>query len=358
MGSSTRVLFGMAAFVVVVSGMRAASSILVPFLLALFIAVICAPLLFWLKRKGVPDLLAVLSVLVMILALGMLLAAFLGTSLQDFYRSLPFYQDLLTEKTTGVLAWLSERGLEVSPKFLDEYFNPAKAMGLAANTLKGVSGVFTNVFMIILTVVFILLEASVFPSKLQAALKDPEDSMPRLGGFLESLNRYLAIKTIFSLLTGVGIWLWLVILGVDYPILWGVLAFALNYIPNIGSIIAAVPASLLALVQLGLGPSLLTVLGYLVVNMVFGSILEPRFMGRGLGLSTLVVFLSLVFWGWVLGPMGMLLSVPLTMIVKIWLESGEDTRRAAILLGSGSAPAAQASGGAGAKEKGPRDDQE
>jgi predicted PurR-regulated permease PerM len=226
------------------------------------------------------------------------------------------------------------KGLEISPKFLDEYFNPAKAMGLAADTLKGVTGVFTNIFMILLTVVFILLEASVIPSKLQAALKDPGESVPRLGEFLANLNRYLAIKTIFSLLTGIGIWLWLVILGVDYPVLWGVLAFALNYIPNIGSIIAAIPASLLALVQLGLGPSILTVLGYLVVNTVLGNFLEPRFMGRGLGLSTLVVFLSLVFWGWVLGPMGMLLSVPLTMIVKIWLESGEDTKRAAILLGS------------------------
>ena len=122
------------------------------------------------------------------------------------------------------------------------------------------------------------------------------------------------------------------ILGVDFAILWGLVAFLLNYVPIIGSIIAAIPAILLALIQLGVAPALLTCLGYVVVNVIFGSILEPRFMGRGLGLSTLVVFLSLVFWGWILGPVGMILSVPLTMIVKIALESSDDTHWIAVML--------------------------
>ena len=129
----------------------------------------------------------------------------------------------------------------------------------------------------------------------------------------------------------VTLWLWL--LGVDHAQLWGVMAFLLNFVPNIGSIIAAVPAVLLALVQLGMGTALFVAAGYLVVNIVIGSVLEPRFMGRGLGLSTLVVFLSLVFWGWVLGPVGMLLSVPLTITVKLALDSSKDTRWLGILLG-------------------------
>jgi predicted PurR-regulated permease PerM len=141
------------------------------------------------------------------------------------------------------------------------------------------------------------------------------------------------LKTIFSLATGVAIWIWLAIIGVDFALLWGLVAFLLNYVPSIGSIIAAIPAILLALIQLGVGPAVLAGLGYVVVNVVFGSILEPRFMGRGLGLSTLVVFLSLVFWGWILGPVGMVLSVPLTMIVKIAMESNEDTRWIAVMLG-------------------------
>ena len=336
MPGGNRFLLTAAAFVVVVAGMRAANDLLVPFLLAIFIAIIFSPLLFWMKRKGVPNGLAVFSVLVFILGIGLIMAVFVGTSVNGFVRSLPVYQERLAHVTSDFLAWLKGLGLQVSSQAFSEIINPGKAMGMAADTLKGLSSVLTNVLMILLTVVFILFEASGFPGKLRAALSDPEDSLSRFQGFIESLNRYLAMKTLFSLFTGIAVWIWLIILGVDYPILWALLAFLLNYVPNIGSIIAAIPACLLALIQLGPGTALLTAAGYVGINLTFGSFLEPRFMGRSLGLSTLIVFLSLVFWGWVLGPVGMLLSVPLTMIVKIALESRPDTRGIAILLGSGS----------------------
>ena len=123
-------------------------------------------------------------------------------------------------------------------------------------------------------------------------------------------------------------------MGVDYPLLWAVLAFALNYIPTIGSIIALIPPLLLTIIQLGFINAMIVLLGYLVINTIMGNILEPKFMGKGLGLSTLVVFISLLFWGWVLGPIGMLLSVPLTITIKIALDSSDETRWLAILLGS------------------------
>ena len=144
----------------------------------------------------------------------------------------------------------------------------------------------------------------------------------------------MEIKTVISVLTGLLIGIWTSLLGVDFPIVLGLLAFLLNYVPNIGSMIAAVPAVLSAFIELGIGPAAVTGLGYVVVNTVMGNIIEPRFMGRGLGLSTLVVFLSLLFWGWVLGPVGMRLSVPLTMTVKIALDANEQSRWLAILLGS------------------------
>ena len=143
----------------------------------------------------------------------------------------------------------------------------------------------------------------------------------------------MAIKTLTSLATGIFVGIWLAILGIDYPVLWGLVAFLLNYVPNIGSIIAAIPAVLLSFIQIDMFHALFAALGYVIVNIVIGSVIEPRVMGRGMGLSTLVVFLSLVFWGWVLGPVGMLLSVPLTMILKIALEHNEDTRWIAVLLG-------------------------
>jgi predicted PurR-regulated permease PerM len=187
--------------------------------------------------------------------------------------------------------------------------------------------------LILLTVVFILLEASSFPAKLRASAGDPEATMKGFGKFIGTVQKYMAIKTWISLATGGTIAIWLSVIGVDYPLLWGLLAFLFNYVPNIGSIIAAVPAVLLAFVQLGGGHAAFTALGFLVANIVMGNVVEPRVMGKGLGLSTLVVFLSLVFWGWVLGLVGMLLAVPLTMTVKIALESNEETRHIAVLLG-------------------------
>ena len=187
-------------------------------------------------------------------------------------------------------------------------------------------------FFILLIVIFILLEASGFPQKLQDAFPDHERTMGPFRTFMEGVNRYFALKTVFSLVTGNTVWLWLAVLGVDFAPTWGMIAFFLNFVPNIGSIIAAIPAVLLALIQLGVPSALLACLGYALVNIVVGNILEPKFMGRGLGLSTLVVFISLVFWGWVLGPIGMVLSIPLTMIVKIALATDEDTLWIAILL--------------------------
>ena len=149
-----------------------------------------------------------------------------------------------------------------------------------------------------------------------------------------SAKRYLVIKTLISAAVGLVIWLWLLILGVDYPVLWGTLSFLLNYVPNIGAIIAALPVVLLALVQLGVGSALLTILGFVVVHIVVGNLIEPKLMGRRLSLSTLVVFLSMVFWGWVLGPIGMILSVPMTSLATIALESYEKTRGLAFMLGS------------------------
>jgi len=204
---------------------------------------------------------------------------------------------------------------------------------MAAVGLSSVGGLFANTFLILLTVIFMLLEASSLPGKLRAMLDDPEGSFGQLERVVDDIKRYMAIKAATSLLTGVAVALWLWAVGVDFPILWGTLAFFLNFVPNIGSFIAAVPAVLLAWIQLGTPGAVWSLIGYLVVNNLVGNFIEPRFMGRGLGLSSLVVFLSLVFWGWVLGAVGMFLSVPLTMTVKIALDAREETRWIAILLG-------------------------
>jgi AI-2 transport protein TqsA len=324
----------LASFIIVVAGMKAASSILVPFFLAVFIAVICAPPLFWLQRKGVPKVLALVLILMAILVVGLLFGALIGPALNDFLKSLPGYQERISTHIAALISWLREKGVNIPQEEVAGTLHPGWVMSLAGGIFSALSSVLTNGFLILLTVVFMLLEAADFPKKLRAVLKNPERSLSTIEKFSQSAKRYLVIKTLISATIGVVIWLWLLILGVDYAVLWGTLSFLLNYVPNIGSIIAAVPVALLALVQLGVGSALLTVLGFVVVHLVVGNIIEPKLTGKGLSLSTLVVFLSLVFWGWVLGPIGMILSVPMTSLVKIALESYEGTRGLAIMLGS------------------------
>jgi len=324
----------LASFIIVVAGMKAASSILVPFFLAVFIAVICTPPLFWLQRKGVPKVLALVLILVAILVVGLLFGALIGPSLNDFLRSLPDYQERLSAHIAALIGWLREKGVNIPAEEVPRTLHPGWVMNLAGSIFSALSSVLTNAFLILLTVVFILLEVADFPKKLRAVLKNPERSLSTIEKFGQDAKRYLVIKTLISAAEALVIWLWLLILGVDYPVLWATLVFLLNYVPNIGSIIAALPAVLLALVQLGVGSALLTALGFVVANMVLGNLIEPKLMGKGLSLSTLVVFLSMVFWGWVLGPIGMILSVPMTSLVKIALESYEGTRGLAIMLGS------------------------
>jgi AI-2 transport protein TqsA len=326
-------LVAIASFVVIVAGMRAAEALLVPFLLSVFLAVISAPPLFWLEHKGFPKSLAMLTVVAGIVCILLLMAAIIGSSVDGFTRKLPEYQNHLQATTNALLAWLQQKGIRISDPEVTKYLDPGAILRVVANTLNGLGGVLGNTFLIFLTVVFILFEASSFPVKLRAILGNHDASLADLVKFTENVRRYLAIKTWTSVATGIAVAVWLKLLGVDFAILWGLLAFLLNYIPNIGSIIAAIPAVLLALVQLGVGAAVWTASGYLVINVIIGTVIEPRFMGRHLGLSTLVVFVSMVFWGWVLGPVGMFLSVPLTITLKLAMENDQSTRWIAILLG-------------------------
>lgn len=196
----------------------------------------------------------------------------------------------------------------------------------------------TNIFLLLMTVVFMLFEVQLLPYKLQQALDKPNEGLAAMRRALDGVTRYLVIKTIISLATGVIVWIFLAAVGVRFAFIWGLLAFLLNYIPNIGSVLAAIPPLIQALLFNGLGDALVVAGGFIAINMVIGNILEPRVMGRGLGLSTLVVFLSLIFWGWLLGPVGMLLSVPLTIVARIALETTEGGYRLAVILGDGRPP--------------------
>lgn len=325
------IMLGM--LVIILTGIRFAADIIVPFILALFIAVVLNPLVQRMVKLRVPRVLAI-SLLVIIIVMAMvLLLAYLGTSLNELARTLPQYRSSLVIPLKNLEPWLVRLGIGVSVDEMVKYIDPNAAMTLITNLLAQLTNAMSSIFLLLLTVVFMLLEVPQLPTKFQQIMVRPVEGMAAIQRAIDSVSHYLVLKTAISLVTGLVVWGMLAALDVRFAFIWGLLAFALNYIPNIGSVLAAIPPIIQVLAFGGLYDALVVLAGYLIINLVFGNILEPRIMGRGLGLSTLVVFLSLIFWGWLLGPVGMLLSVPLTIIVKIALEQSVGGQSIAILLG-------------------------
>jgi len=329
----SRALIVIAAIAIAVIFLHAAASIVAPILLAAFIAVIVTSPLSWMRRKRVPKWLALVVIIVIIFEGGSLLALVFTGQLEGFRHGLPSYQERLILLSDQFGGWLENIGLDNGRETVKDIFDPAIPFNLARAALTQVSGTVGSGLLVLLTVVFMLLEAEGLPAKLRMAFNLTKESENRLNRLLRAINQYIMIKGLASLATALCIWVWLWILGIDFAVLWAVLAFLLNFIPFAGAILMMIPAVLMALVQTDLLTTLLVALGYLVANTLIGSVLEPRIMGRGLGISTLAVFLSLLFWGWVLGTVGVFLAVPLTIALIIALDASPHTRPIAILLG-------------------------
>ncbi len=333
MRPGSNVWLNLASLVVIMAGLRAAESVVVPLLVAIFLAVISFPLVDWLCGKRIP--LAIAVTLVLLLAVLMLggLGLIVSQSVQSFTANLPGYEAKLTEQVNLLRDWLSEIGLEGPLPSANEIVDTSAILNVTGTLVTGLGLLLTNTVLILLCYVFLLLEARSLPLRLRRAFGEGSNTMQDLSMMASKMKHYLALKALMSLGTGVPVWLFLWAMGVDYPVLWGLLAFLLNFIPNLGSVVAAVPPALLALVQFGPVSALVVAGFFVLINTVMGNIIEPRVMGEGLGLSTFIVFVALVFWGWALGTVGMFLAIPLTIMVQIVLASGPGTRRFAILLG-------------------------
>ena len=329
-----KVLFSMACLVVVVYGLRWAAPILLPAALALFLAVLSLPVMIWLTRHRVPKAISVLLPVLLNVAIAGLVIVIASSSVSELQTRIPTYYDSLVNLQESLVQRVEARTNFILSDYMTmEIVDPAAVVGLARNTVGRIAQFVSTTFIVFLIMAFMLSEALVFPEKFSYILGTSMGEERRLTKVVTEVQTYLGIKTVISAATGVVLGAWAYVMQLDFPVLLGLAAFLLNYVPTVGSILAAIPAVLLSLVLVGeLGHALLVAFGYVIVNTLFGNILEPNLMGRRLGLSTLVVILSLLFWGWTWGPVGALLSVPLTVIVKIWLENTADLRWVAVLL--------------------------
>ena len=332
-GRGARALLLAAALVVVLSGIRYAAPLLGPILLALFIATASTPIIEWLTKRGVSAVAAVMVALLIDVAFLFGAGLLVGFSLNELYLQLPHYQERFGQIEHDIAHWMAAHGWQGSTDNLTESMMGESALATAAETLKVVLAMLSDLVLVLLILIFLLLEATGIRRKLERILAEPEKDLERFGTATREIQKYLLVKTTLSIVTGIAAGTIAAIFGVDFPLLWGMLAFVLNYIPSIGGVLATIAPTALALLQHGVGTAAAVATANFVVHFTIGNVIEPRVMGRALGLSELVVLLSMIFWGWLLGPIGAVLSVPLTMIIKIILLNTDGYAWIGVLLG-------------------------
>lgn len=325
------VLISLAAIVVILAGLRAASGVVLPFLLAIFIAIVIFPLIRALEKLKIPRIISFVLVSSVFVGLLFILGNITFDALSDFSAKLPELQykfRLLSDK------WIEKINsygvINIDASFIG--FDPNSIFSTIRSVITQTGSVISNSFFVFLLVAFMLFEATTMKDKISYMDKINPSARIFVHNFIYNLNRYLLIKTIASASTGlvIGFCLWFI--GIPYAALWGVIAFVLNYIPTIGSIVAVFPALFVSLLMGDFTDSVWIVVIYLVTNTLIGTIIEPRFLGEGLGISTIIVLLSLLIWGYVLGIGGLFLAVPLTMSLQIALATNPKTRFIAVLL--------------------------
>lgn len=326
-------ILALACLIIIVAGLKLSADLVIPILLAIFIAVVLTPLTTLLNRY-VPLGLSVLIVIIFLVLLVVLLGNTIGSTLSNFNKELPGFSQSVNSLFIQWIDWLNNHGISIDRSVILSKINPGSVTRIVTNLLGQIGSFFSIGLIVIFSVMFLLLEIKSYNYKLKLAAKDPDTAINTSKTIISSLRKYLGIKTMTSLITGIAVGILCQVLGVKFALLWGLIAFLLNFIPNIGSILAAIPAVLLSLVDTNLSLTITGVLiaGYMVINICIGSIIEPRVMGKGMGLSVFVAFFSLIFWGWIFGIVGMFLSVPLTMTIKTILSVSPSTKGIAIML--------------------------
>jgi predicted PurR-regulated permease PerM len=327
-GTLTRLLVTLAAAVVVLAGLRAATSVIGPVAIALLITIAWSPASRWLQRRGWHPTVASLMGTIVGATVVALLVLLIYSSVLQLESELPTYQERIGSLRDSVTDLLARLPFDVDGSQLAsaEALQPEAIVGYAVGFLGGLTNTAGTLAILLLLMVFMMIEGVRYPQKLRAAFRASEASAARLDGFVTSMRSYVVINTIFGLIAGVANTLLLLALGVDLAILWGVLSFLLSFLPNIGFVLALAPPALLALLQFGVGRALLVVAGFSVINLVIDNVIKPRYVGESLDLSPAVVVISLVFWGWLMGPVGALLAVPFSIAARLLLEGHEEAR--------------------------------
>ncbi|MDZ7818641.1 MAG: AI-2E family transporter [Aliarcobacter sp.] len=324
--------FYFASFVIILAGMKMASQVVVILFLAIFISSIFSTLLTILQKKHIPRIFSYFIILLIVISLGLMLAYVINISLNDFIRNLPTYEEKFKTTVLNLLHYAQNSGFQIDKAKIMETLNFSSFFGFTTNIIGSIGTFLSKFLLVVIGVAFILAEAKSFQTKLRVIFRNNAKKLEHFNLFSFNIQKYFVVKSFTSFLTGFIITIVLTFFGVDYPILWGVLAMLFNFVPVVGSIIASIPAILLTFMNLDINTTIWVIVLYVVINISISNILEPKLMGKELGLSPLIIFFSLIFWGWILGIVGMFLAVPITMTLKIAFDSNTSTHWIGILM--------------------------
>jgi AI-2 transport protein TqsA len=329
----TQLLLILAAIVVVALGMKFAASIITPIALALIVSISMTPVLQWLIRKGMPNGIALTIVIITVVVVMLTLAVIVILSLQNVIQTLPKYQDRIAQIQDEISTFLTDRGIKTTSIRDLDIFSPAKLVNVGVSVASAIAGAMSSWFFMLLLAAYMLLEATDFPRKLEKTLKFGSAMPERFYKLNVAVRSYIFMTVWLGALNAILLTIMLFFLGVDFALLWGVLAFLMSFIPYIGFILALIPPTLMSLLEGGWQEALIVIIGFIILNTITDNIIKPKVMGKGLDLSPVVIMLSLFIWAWILGPVGAILAVPLTIVVKeLILEVSDDTRWIANLM--------------------------
>ncbi|MFC2046055.1 AI-2E family transporter [Chloroflexota bacterium] len=318
--------------------MRAASDILSPVLLAMVLAITAAPLLDWFMKRGAPAWLALVLTIVLNVFVILGIVWLVGLSVQDFADKLPAYEQRIEEIEQSLGSTLTNLGVDVDNLSADPVIAPEALLELVAEFAGGIVSGLSNWGLILITSAFFLVEATVMPRKMRNVTEEGDPDVLRVLRLAEDLRQYMGINAGVGLFAAILNVILLAVIGVDFALLWGVLSFFMSFIRNVGFLISVIPPALMALIQFGMPQMLIVIVAFIVINFVVDNVIKPRFIEEGVNISVLMTFLSLVVWGWVLGPIGAILAVPMAIIIQAIFASREETRWLAYMMGSGKEP--------------------
>ena len=327
----SRVLLVLAATVVLLVGMRLAAPVLNPIIFAVVLSLLFAPIYAWLGRRGLPKPVALVIMLVGLTLLFLVIFYVLGASIARFSAGIGSYSAELSERLSSIQGLVNDLGL-ATPNLRD-VVQPSALAGAVGVVLSGIAGFLSNLFLILMIVLFLLAEGPSMMNRLRASAGGDHPQVERLAFVGQGVVRQFGLRAIVNFVTAVGITVLLLVLGVDFALMWGILAFFLSFVPSVGLVLAVAPAVLLALAEFGLGRALLVIAGVTIINILAENVLSPMMMSRGLSISPTVVFLSFIFWAWLLGGPGAFLALPITLFVAVMLETFPETRWLANFMG-------------------------